>query len=80
MKRVIFSNWNLIRVLRLAMGIAILVQAVMAKDILFSMLGILFTAMPVFNLGCCAPGNCTVPPSKDHSITNDINYEEVVKE
>lgn len=78
MKRVIFNNWNLIRILRLVMGIAIMIQAVMAKDVLLAMIGILFTAMPVFNLGCCATGNCAVPPVKDHSATNDIHYEEVV--
>jgi len=78
MKQVIFSNWNFIRVLRLAMGIAILVQAVMANDVLFGMIGILFTAMPVFNLGCCAAGNCAAPVQKKDPNTKEIIYEEVV--
>lgn len=78
MKQVIFRNWNLVRALRLAMGVAIIIQAVMAKDILFGMIGALFTAMPVFNLGCCATGNCAAPPSTGHSMKNDIHYEEVV--
>ena len=78
MKQMIFSNWNLIRVLRLAMGIAILVQGVMAKDVLFGIAGLLFTGMAVFNMGCCAAGNCAAPPVKNESITKDIQYEEVV--
>jgi len=78
MKQVIFSNWNFIRVLRLAMGIAIMVQAFMAKDVLFGMIGILFTAMPVFNLGCCAAGNCAAPVRKEDPNAKEINYEEVV--
>ena len=39
------SNWHLMRVLRLLMGIAILVQAGMMKDIPFFLIGVLFTAM-----------------------------------
>ena len=52
------SNWHLMRVLRLLMGIAILVQADMMKDIPFFLIGVLFTAMPLFDIGCCASGTC----------------------
>lgn len=78
MKQVIFSNWNFIRVLRLAMGIAIIVQAFMAKDVLFGMIGILFTVMPVFNLGCCTTGNCVMPVQEKDTISKKTIYEEVV--
>lgn len=77
MKQVIFSNWNLIRVLRLIMGIAITVQAVMMKDVLFGIAGVLFTIMPLFNIGC-ATGNCVAPPAKEKTVTKEIMYEEVV--
>ena len=53
MKQTILSNWTFMRFFRLAIGIAILVQAVITKDLLFAFAGILFTAMPVFNVGCC---------------------------
>ncbi|MBP6024945.1 MAG: hypothetical protein KA762_15250 [Ferruginibacter sp.] len=66
------------RFLRLAMGIAILVQAVIAKDMLFAFAGIVFTAMPVFNIGCCGTAGCTAPPKKNPDTTKDIIYEEVV--
>lgn len=78
MKQLVLHNWNLIRVLRLAMGIAILVQAVLANDVLFGMIGILFTAMPVFNLGCCAGGNCSAPVQQYEDNAKEIIYEEVV--
>jgi len=78
MKQAIFRNWNFIRVLRLAMGIAIVVQGVMAKEVLFGIAGILFTGMAVFNMGCCAAGNCAAPPVKDKSVSKEIQYEEVV--
>lgn len=78
MKRTILSNWTLMRFLRLGMGIAILVQAVIAKDMLFAIAGIIFTAMPVFNVGCCGTTGCAAPAPKNPGTTKDIIYEEVV--
>ena len=66
------------RFLRLGLGLAVLVQAVIAKDVLFALLGLGFTAMPVFNVGCCGSGGCYVPPKKETNTTKDITYEEVV--
>jgi hypothetical protein len=78
MKQTILSSWTLMRFLRLGMGIAILVQAVMAKDLLFSFAGIIFTAMPVFNVGCCGTAGCVAPPAKNQETSKDLIYEEVV--
>jgi hypothetical protein len=72
MKQMIFSNWNFMRALRLIMGIAIAVQAVMARDALFGLAGLLLTGMAVFNIGCCTP------VKKNTESTKDITYEEVV--
>ncbi len=78
MRKMIFSNWTIIRFLRLAMGIAIIVQAFMARDMLFGFLGFLLTAMPLFNMGCCSTQGCYMPASKDTKKTEEIIYEEVV--
>lgn len=78
MKQTIFSNWNFVRLLRLGAGIAILVQAFIARDILFAFLGLIFTAMPVFNIGCCGTQGCNVPAEKDQDKTKEVIYEEVV--
>jgi hypothetical protein len=78
MKQTILSNWTLMRFLRLGIGIAILVQAIIAKDVLFAFLGLAFTAMPVFNIGCCGTGGCYAPQDKKEDKTKDITYEEVV--
>ena len=78
MKQTILSNWTLMRFLRLAMGIAILVQAIIAKDMLFAFAGIVFTAMPVFNIGCCGTAGCATPGKKNQDTTKNIIYEEVV--
>jgi hypothetical protein len=78
MKQVIFSNWNFMRFLRLGLGIFIIVQSIMAKDWTMGILGLLFTAMPVFNIGCCGTGGCNTPTKKTFETTKDISYEEVV--
>jgi hypothetical protein len=78
MKQTILTNWSFIRFLRLGMGIAILVQAVVAKDILFALLGVVFTAMPVFNIGCCGTQGCYASSIKNQDKKKDVTYEEVV--
>lgn len=79
MKQAIFSNWNFMRFLRLGLGIFIIVQSVIVKDWTMGILGLLFTIMPIFNIGCCGVGGCaTAPPKRNSEATKDINYEEVV--
>jgi hypothetical protein len=77
MKEIIFSNWNIIRFLRLGIGLVILVQALMASDILFGLMGLLFTGMAVFNASCCGTGSCAAPPAKRDSGSKEISYEEI---
>ena len=77
MKQTIFYNWNFMRVLRLVLGIFIIVQAVMAKDWRIGLLGIFFTAMPLFNIGCCGAGGCSVPVKKSTENAKDVSCEEI---
>lgn len=77
MKQVIFTNWTFMRFLRLGLGIAVLVQAIVVTDTMFALLGILFTAMPVFNIGCCGTSGCDMPPDNKTKPDKEIRYEEV---
>jgi hypothetical protein len=77
MLKVIFNNWNFMRVLRLGLGIAILVQAGTLHNWPMAVAGILFTAMPLFNLGCCGSNGCNLPAPK-RETENETSYEEVV--
>jgi len=77
MKQTILSNWTVMRFLRLGIGISILVQAIITKDILFAFAGIIFTAMPVFNIGCCGTGGCYVPPPKNQDTPKEYTDEEL---
>ena len=77
MKQAIFNNWNFMRVLRLVIGIAILGQAVVAKDALFGIAGLFFATMAIFNAGCCGTGSCYASPKKNAEATKEATYEEV---
>ena len=79
MKQSILGNWNFMRVVRLGIGIAIIVQAVFAKDLLFGLAGLMFSGMAVFNIACCGMGGCpTSPKMMNTETTKNIHYEEVV--
>ncbi len=78
MRQGILAKWNFMRLLRLGLGVAIIVQAVISKDWTMGILGALFTSMPLFNVGCCATGGCDIPVKNDINNTKDITYEEVV--
>lgn len=77
-KQAILSNWNFMRFLRLALGIAIIVQSAIAGNWAMAVVGLLFTAMPVFNIGCCGTAGCATPVKKSSETTKDTRYEEVV--
>jgi hypothetical protein len=78
MKSSALTNWNFMRIVRLVLGIAIIVQSVFVKDWGMTVVGILFTSMPIFNIGCCANGGCSVPLKHSKPKTEEITYEEVV--
>jgi hypothetical protein len=78
MKKSILSNWNFIRFLRFVLGIAIIIQSALTGNWTMGFIGVLFTAMPVFNIGCCGPAGCAVPDKKYSETKKQISYEEVV--
>ncbi|MEP7108804.1 MAG: hypothetical protein ABI760_12500 [Ferruginibacter sp.] len=73
----ILRNWNFMRFFRLAIGIAIIVQSVISRDWVIGVMGVLFTCMPIFNVGCCGVGGCANPVIKNTGIKKDVSYEEV---
>ncbi len=77
MKQALLSNWTFFRILRLVIGIVIIVQAVMTKDSLFGVAGLMITSMAIFNVGCCGAGGCNTQTKKTSETTKDIHYEEV---
>ncbi|MDD3005564.1 hypothetical protein [Flavobacterium sp.] len=61
------KNWNIIRILRLVMGIFIIIQGVMYNQWIFVILGGLFSLLPLLNAGCGASG-CSVPKQRNKKL------------
>ena len=79
MKQIILTNWTFLRVLRLLLGLAVIVQAVVLNDVLLGAAGLLFSGMAVFNVGCCGTAGCATPTKRSSSKSvNETTYEEVV--
>ena len=69
-------NWIVIRFIRLALGIAVIIQGIQASEWMFVGLGAMFSLMPILNLGCSS-GNCSVPNRKYIVKDESVVYEEV---
>ena len=72
-------NWNLMRSLRLILGLIILVQGIQAHETMYAIAGLLLSGMALANIGCCGPGGCGVPqrPINSKEPVKDIEYEEI---
>ena len=77
----LLKGWNWVRVFRLVVGIAALVQGILYHNNVLWMMGGLLLVQAVFNMGCCGVGGCAIPAksqSKNQESTKPIEYEEVV--
>lgn len=73
MKNTLLRGWNFMRVLRLALGIIITVQGIVTREWLLAVMGILFSLMPVLNIGCCGASGCNIPASKSNKKTEETS-------
>ena len=75
----IFSNWNVMRILRLCIGIMIIVQGVWSHSLAAGVLGGLFALMAIANWGCCGVNGCRTSrhPGRIDKDTKEVIYEEV---
>ena len=73
----IIKNWSFVRLLRLVMGIVLVVEAVKSGMWFLVAVGVVFVAMPLLNIGCCATGNCAVPTHHLNNTNDDTEYEEI---
>lgn len=79
MKNNLFANWDLMRIVRLGLGLAVIYQGYEAKEWMFAMIGSFFAASALFNVGCCSTNTCSRPNNSrfDEPNTKDVTYEEV---
>ena len=73
----ITSQWHIMRIIRLMIGIMIIAQAFAGRNVMVGILGVIFTAMALFNVGCCGSNGC-IPNKKSRNNPNEFTYEEVV--
>jgi hypothetical protein len=80
MKTLLLKNWNIMRVLRLAIAVWLLVSAFQTKEIMFGLLGGMLLVLAVMNVGCCGANGCATPrATRKNKLQkgNEINYEEI---
>ncbi|MCL6461912.1 MAG: hypothetical protein I4O51_08595 [Flavobacterium micromati] len=63
MKNILFTNWNAMRFIRLAIALFLFSQAYITKNWIFVGIGLFFLVQVIFNFGC-GPNGCAVPNNK----------------
>ncbi|MFD2516128.1 hypothetical protein ACFSRY_19815 [Pontibacter locisalis] len=67
LKYQLLTGWHLARWIRLVLGLALLVQAIAASDVLVGAFAILLLGQAFMNTGCCGPSGCSVSETKQHT-------------
>ena len=76
--KVLVNDWNVMRVIRLALGILVIIQSISEKNYMLTVAGGLFAFLALINVGCCGANGCAVNTRENKSdITKDGAYEEV---
>jgi len=77
LKQRIFTNWHLMRVIKLGLSVWLLVIAVESKDIAMGVLALFFLFTAITGTGCCGPQGCNVPNRNYHrnETTNIIDKQ-----
>jgi hypothetical protein len=65
------------RIIRLALGIIIIIQAIDIHDWMLGIAGTIFAAMAFMNAGCCGTACYTKPIKETTPLPNTVIYEEV---
>jgi hypothetical protein len=76
--KAILQGWNFMRILRFVLGIAIIVQGIVSKETMTTVLGVVFGGMALANIGCCGMGGCAVNRTPTSNKQEEVQYEEVV--
>lgn len=74
----ITKNWNIFRILRLALGLFLMTEAIRTGVWFMTIFAAAMIILPLLNIGCCAGGNCAVPDRKSSgSDADEVQFEEV---
>lgn len=80
-KQRLFTNWHLMRVVRLGLGLWLLVWAIQTKDWSIGAVSAFFVLMALTGTGCCGPQGCYNPginnTTKLPETGRETEYEEI---
>lgn len=77
-KQTLFTQWNLMRIIRLGAGLFLAVQAVQLHDVIAGFISAILLIQAFTNTGCCGVSGCAVPTTtKNSNPTQEVEYEEV---
>ena len=77
-KQMLFTNWHLMRIVRLAIGIWLLAAGIQYHDWVSGTFSLFFLYQAVTDTGCCGSKGCYAPAKRSaKQTTEDIEYEEV---
>lgn len=74
--KTILRNWNIMRGLRLLLGIIAVAQAFIQRDIVVGVFGGFLLATALANIGCCGYNSCALNYTKPNN-KKDLTYEEL---
>ena len=72
-----FSSWDFFRLFRLLLGVIILTEAIGRSDIMLGIFAFIFSAMAVFNMGCCGSSGCYTPNQRNREANGDTQYTDI---
>jgi hypothetical protein len=79
-KQTLFTQWNLMRWIRLAAGLFFAVQAVQIHDTIAGVISMILLVQALTNTGCCGVSGCAVPTTtKNPNAIQEVEYEEIKK-
>lgn len=77
-KKNLLTGWSLMRVVRLAIGLLIAVQAFQTQSALAGFFAAFFLFQAITNTGCCGVSGCSVKPGeKNDQHPEDLAFEEI---
>lgn len=65
----LLKNWDLLRITRLLAGLGIIVMAILEKQLILSIMGVLLLIQAIMNFGC-GPNGCHIPDKRKYRNRN----------
>ena len=82
LKQRIFTNWHLVRIMKLGIGIMLMVAGIQNKEWAIGLFSLLFIYQAITDTGCCGTkGYCPPSAKRNHNAApiqnKEIEYEEI---